>query len=283
MAGERDTLGVSYIPITQRPSGMPFHKYRGYRRFTLPDRTWPDKVAQRAPLWCSVDLRDGNQALIDPMDLDRRRKMYNLLVRLGFKEIELGFPLASQVDWDFTREVIERDAIPDDVTIQVMSPIRDGMIEETVKSIVGAPRAILQVYNPTSATQRRVVFNMDRAEVKKLALWGAETALKVRDSLPGTEIYLQYGTESFTQTEPSSHLRSATPCLTCGARSPPSKSASCSPRRSSATRPKNSLIEWSGCTEISPIVSPLFSRCMCTTTGAPGSQRRSWDCWRRSR
>ena len=193
---------VSYHPITQRPSGMPFHKYRGYRRFTLPDRTWPDKVAQRAPLWCTVDLRDGNQALIDPMDLERRRKMYDLLIRLGFKEIELGFPLASQADWDFTREVIERDAIPDDVTIQVMSPIRDGMLEETVKSIVGAPRAILQVYNPTSATQRRVVFDMTREEIKRLALRGAETALKLRDSLPGTEIYLQYGTESFTQTEP---------------------------------------------------------------------------------
>ncbi|GAA4185803.1 2-isopropylmalate synthase [Streptosporangium oxazolinicum] len=181
---------------------MPIHKYRHYQPFTLPDRTWPDRVAERAPLWCSVDLRDGNQALIDPMDQDRRWAMYNLLVRLGFKEIEVGFPLASRADWDFTRAVIEQDAIPDDLTIQVMSPIKDGMIEETVRSIVGAPRVVLQVFNPTSTTQRRVVFGMTRDEVKAVALRGAETALKLRDSLPGTEIYLQYGTESFTQTEP---------------------------------------------------------------------------------
>ncbi|MGA4844467.1 2-isopropylmalate synthase [Streptomyces sp. G45] len=181
---------------------MPVHKYRRYRPFTLPDRTWPDRVPEEAPLWCSVDLRDGNQALLDPMDLDRKRTMYELLVKLGFKEIELGFPMSSRSDLEFTRDVIERDAIPDDVTIQVMSPIRDGMIEDTVKAIEGAPRAIVQIFNPTSVTQRHAVFGMSRAEVKALALRGAETALKLRDSLPGTEIYLQYGTESFTQTEP---------------------------------------------------------------------------------
>lgn len=181
---------------------MPIHKYRRYQPFTLPDRTWPDQVPQQAPIWCSVDLRDGNQALMDPMDLDRKRTMYDLLVRLGLKEIELGFPMSSRADLEFTRDIIERDAIPDDVTIQVMSPIRDGMIEDTVKAISGAPRAIVQIFNPTSVTQRRDVFHMSRAEVKALALRGAETALKLRDSLPGTEIYLQYGTESFTQTEP---------------------------------------------------------------------------------
>ncbi|MFF4710755.1 2-isopropylmalate synthase [Streptomyces eurythermus] len=187
---------------SQRPSGMPFHKYQRYEKFPLPDRRWPDRMPERAPLWASVDLRDGNQALIDPMDMERKWAMYRLLVRMGFKEIEVGFPLSSQADWDFTRAVIERDAIPDDVTIQVMSPIRDGMIEETVRSVRGAPRVILQVYNPTSTAQRRVVFGMSREEVKRLALVGAERALKLRDSLPGTEIYLQYGTESFTQTEP---------------------------------------------------------------------------------
>ena len=181
---------------------MPVHKYRRYEPFRLPDRTWPDRVAERAPTWCSVDLRDGNQALLEPMDIERKRVMYDLLVRLGFKEIELGFPMSSRADLEFTRDVIERGAIPDDVTIQVMSPIRDGMIEDTVKAIEGAPRAIVQIFNPTSVTQRRAVFRMSRAEVKALALRGAERALKLRDSLPGTEIYLQYGTESFTQTEP---------------------------------------------------------------------------------
>jgi 2-isopropylmalate synthase len=181
---------------------MPAHKYRRYQPFGLPDRTWPDRVPERAPIWCSVDLRDGNQALLDPMDSARKRLMFDLLVRLGFREIEVGFPLSSQADLDFTREVIEQDVIPDDVTIQVMSPIRDGMIEDTVKAISGASRVILQIFNPTSAIQRRVVFGMSRAEVKALALRGAETALKLRDSLPGTQIFLQYGTESFTQTEP---------------------------------------------------------------------------------
>ncbi|MFF8919070.1 2-isopropylmalate synthase [Streptomyces sp. NPDC015032] len=186
----------------QRTSGMPVHKYQRYEKFPLPDRQWPDRMPERAPLWASVDLRDGNQALIDPMDMDRRWAMYRLLLRMGFKEIEVGFPLSSQADRDFTRAVIEQDAIPDDVTIQVMSPIRDGMIEETVRSVRGAPRVILQIYNPTSTAQRRVVFGMSREEVKQLALVGAERALKLRDSLPGTEIHLQYGTESFTQTEP---------------------------------------------------------------------------------
>ncbi|MER5498937.1 2-isopropylmalate synthase [Streptomyces sp. NPDC002561] len=186
----------------QRTSGMPVHKYRRYEKFPLPDRRWPDRMPERAPLWASVDLRDGNQALIDPMDMDRRWAMYRLLLRMGFKEIEVGFPLSSQADRDFTRAVIEQDAIPDDVTIQVMSPIRDGMIEETVRCVRGAPRVILQIYNPTSAAQRRVVFGMSREEVKRLALVGAGRALRLRDSLPGTEIQLQYGTESFTQTEP---------------------------------------------------------------------------------
>ncbi len=180
----------------------PAAKYRRYQPFGLPDRTWPDRVPEHAPIWCSVDLRDGNQALLDPMDLERKRQMFDLLVRLGFKEIEVGFPLSSRADLEFTRDVIERGVIPDDVTIQVMSPIRDGMIEDTVKAVTGARRVVLQVFNPTSPTQRRVVFGMSRDEVRALALQGAETALKLRDSLPGTEIFLQYGTESFSQTEP---------------------------------------------------------------------------------
>lgn len=186
----------------QQPSGMPLHKYRHYEPISLRDRTWPDKTLSHAPIWTSVDLRDGNQALINPMDIERKRRMYGHLIELGFKEIEVGFPLSCQADWDFTRHVIEHDLIPDDVTIQVMTPVREGMIESTVAALQGASRAILQIYHPTSTAQRRVVLRMSRSEVRNLALQGAERALKLRDSLPGTEIYLQYATESFTQTEP---------------------------------------------------------------------------------
>jgi 2-isopropylmalate synthase len=182
--------------------GMPLHKYRSYEPLRLPDRSWPDRMLDRAPIWCSVDLRDGNQALIDPMGIQRKRRLFDLLVRIGFKEIEVGYPTSCGADWDFTRDVIERDAIPDDVTIQVMTPIRDELIERTVRALAGAPRAILQIYNPTSALQRRVVLGMSREEVKGLALRGAERALRLRDSLPGTDIALQYATESFSQTEP---------------------------------------------------------------------------------
>jgi 2-isopropylmalate synthase len=186
----------------QKPSGMPVHKYRSYEPFRLPDRTWPEHTLDRAPIWCSVDLRDGNQALIDPMGISRKRRLFDLMVRMGFKEIEVGYPTACQDDWDFTRDVIERDAIPDDVTIQVMTPIREELIDRTVGAIEGAPRAILQIYNPTSELQRRIVLGMSRAEVRALALRGAERALRLRDSLPGTDIALQYATESFSQTEP---------------------------------------------------------------------------------
>jgi 2-isopropylmalate synthase len=198
----KETEAVKNLTSTQKPSGMPVHKYARYEPFSLRDRTWPDKVPAKAPIWASVDLRDGNQALIDPMGTDRKRRLYDHLIELGFKEIEVGFPLSCEADWQFTRHVIEQDLIPDDVTIQVMSPIRDGMIERTAEAVKGAPRAILQIYNPTSAIQRRVVFRKSRAEIKALALRGAETALRLRDSLPGSEIQLQYAAESFSQTEP---------------------------------------------------------------------------------
>jgi 2-isopropylmalate synthase len=181
---------------------MPVYKYRPYEPFGLPDRTWPEHIADRPPIWCSVDLRDGNQALIDPMGIERKRRLFDLLVAMGFKEIEIGYPVSCQADWDFTRDLIERDAVPDDVIIQVMTPIRDELIERTVRVLEGARRAILQVYNPTSELQRRIVFRMSRDEVKALALHGAEQALRLRDSLPDTDIYLQYAPESFSQTEP---------------------------------------------------------------------------------
>ncbi|MEU9047263.1 MULTISPECIES: 2-isopropylmalate synthase [unclassified Kitasatospora] len=186
----------------QLPSPMPVHKYRPYRPIGLTGRTWPDRTLDRAPLWCSVDLRDGNQALIDPMGVDRKQRMFDLLVALGFKEIEVGYPTASRDDHDFVRRIIETGAIPQDVVVQVMAPIRDGFLERTVDSLRGARRAVLQVFNPTSELQRRLVLRMDRQETLDLALRGAEEALRLQDSLPGTELYLQYAPESWTQTEP---------------------------------------------------------------------------------
>jgi len=141
---------------------MPFEKYRPYPAVELPDRTWPDRRLERAPVWCSVDLRDGNQALVDPMDSTRKRRMWDRLVAIGFKEIEVGFPAASQTDFDFVRELIEEDLIPDDVTIQVLTQCRPELIERTYESIAGAKSAIVHFYNSTSTTQRRVVFRPGR-------------------------------------------------------------------------------------------------------------------------
>ncbi|MEU8783835.1 2-isopropylmalate synthase [Streptomyces sp. NPDC048637] len=186
----------------QRAGTMPVDKYLPYEAVGLPDRTWPGRRAERAPLWCSVDLRDGNQALTDPMDIDRKLRMFELLVAMGFKEIEVGYPTASRDDHDFLRRLIETDAIPEDVVIQVMTPIRGDFIERTVKALEGARRAVLQVFNPTSEIQRRVVFRTDRRQTLGLAMDGAEQALKLQESIPGTEIFLQYAPESYTHTEP---------------------------------------------------------------------------------
>src|SRR3712207_5632869 len=141
---------------------MPVHRYAPFTPVPLPDRTWPTKVLTRAPRWCAVDLRDGNQALIDPMSPDRKKRMFELLVRMGYKEIEVGFPSASQTDYDFVRMLIEDDMIPDDVTIQVLTQCRDHLIERTFDSIRGAKQAIVHFYNSTSVLQRRVVFGMDQ-------------------------------------------------------------------------------------------------------------------------
>jgi 2-isopropylmalate synthase len=177
-------------------------KYVPYEALGLTDRTWPDKRITTAPRWCSVDLRDGNQALLHPMGLARKREMFELLVRLGFKEIEVGLPASGAADRQFIRDLARRDAVPDDVTIQVMCPIRPELLDQTVDCLRGFRRAILQVYNPTSAVQRRVVFRAGRAEIKALALAGAEHALRLRDKMTGTFLALQYAPESFTQTEP---------------------------------------------------------------------------------
>jgi 2-isopropylmalate synthase len=181
---------------------MPIHKYGPYRfGVELPDRTWPGKTLTEAPIWCSVDLRDGNQALIDPMDVARKKRMWDLLVELGFKEIEVGFPSASQPDFDFTRLLIEQALVPDDVWIQVLVQCREELIDRTIESIAGAKRAIVHLYNSTSELQRRVVFREDRAGIEKIAVDGARWCLGALDRLPDTEIRFEYSPETFVGTE----------------------------------------------------------------------------------
>jgi len=185
----------------QQPTSMPHARYRPYPAVQLPDRTWPDKIIDRAPRWCAVDLRDGNQALIDPMSPSRKLRMFELLVSMGFKEIEVGFPSASQTDFDFVRELITGDRIPDDVVIQVLTQSRDHLIERTFESIRGAKQAIVHLYNSTSTLQRRVVFGLDRGGIKDIAVHGAELCLKYAETVPETDVFFEYSPESYTGTE----------------------------------------------------------------------------------
>jgi 2-isopropylmalate synthase len=180
---------------------MAFAKYRETVPVELPDRTWPDRRLTAAPRWCSVDLRDGNQALIDPMDLERKHVMFRHLVEMGFKEIEVGFPSASQPDFDFVREIIEGDLIPDDVTIQVLTQCREDLIRRTYESLHGAKRAIVHFYNSTSTLQRRVVFGLDQEGIKKIATDAATFSLSLEATSPSTEFLYEYSPESFTGTE----------------------------------------------------------------------------------
>src|SRR5581483_9126065 len=193
--------GVDYPDTAQQPSGMPIHKYVPFAPIALPDRTWPDKVITQAPRWCAVDLRDGNQALIDPMSPARKLEMFDLLVRMGYKEIEVGFPAASQTDFDFIRQIIEEGRIPDDVVIQVLTQAREHLIERTFEAIRGARQAIVHLYNSTSTLQRRVVFEQDRDGIKQIAVDGARLCKKFADETVGTEIYFEYSPESYTGTE----------------------------------------------------------------------------------
>ncbi|WP_461514062.1 2-isopropylmalate synthase [Rathayibacter agropyri] len=188
----------------QKPSPMPIGRYRPFHELIavdLPDRTWPGKRITTAPRWCAVDLRDGNQALIDPMSPERKRIMFDLLVRMGYKEIEVGFPSASQTDFDFVRSLIEEDAIPEDVTIQVLTQARDHLIERTYESIRGARQAIVHLYNSTSVLQREVVFRKDRQGIIDIALAGARKCREMESSVPGTAVYYTYTPESYTGTE----------------------------------------------------------------------------------
>jgi 2-isopropylmalate synthase len=179
----------------------PVAKYRAFPQVDLPDRTWPNRTITKAPLWCSVDLRDGNQALIEPMDGERKLAMFMHLVKLGYKEIEVGFPSASQTDFDFVRRLIDENLIPDDVTPQVLVQAREELIERTFESLAGAKRAIVHLYNSTSTAQRRVVFCLDRDGVKQIAVQGAQWVKQYAAKHPGTEWIFEYSPESFTGTE----------------------------------------------------------------------------------
>jgi 2-isopropylmalate synthase len=191
--------------FAQRPSAMPCHRYRPFPPVDLPDRTWPDKTVTAAPRWLSTDLRDGNQALIDPMNATRKNTMFDLLVRMGYKEIEVGFPAASQTDFDFIRSLIENDRIPDDVRISVLTQAREELIERTVQSLVGAPQATVHMYNAAAPTFRRVVFGFPgdgRAQCRAVAVDGIQAIMKYADIyLPDTEFGLEYSPEIFMDTE----------------------------------------------------------------------------------
>jgi len=183
---------------------MPFDSYRPFTPLAggLPDRTWPDRRIERAPLWCSVDLRDGNQALIDPMDPERKLRLFQTLVGMGFREIEVGFPSASAPDFEFVRRLIEDDLVPDDVWIQVLVQCRPELIERTYECLRGAPRAIVHFYNSTSVVQRRVVFREDRAGIARIATDAAALCRSLEGTLGRTDVRYEYSPESFTATEP---------------------------------------------------------------------------------
>ena len=185
----------------QKPSKMPVHRYAPFIPVELEDRTWPSKKMTVAPKWCSVDLRDGNQALIDPMDTPRKLAMFKLLVAMGYKEIEVGFPSASQTDFDFVRKIIDEGLIPDDVIIQVLTQAREPLIRRTYESIKGSKQAIVHLYNSTSTLQRRVVFGLDKDGIKKIATDAAQLCLDLMSTVPETKVSFEYSPESYTGTE----------------------------------------------------------------------------------
>ena len=185
----------------QQPSGMPHHRYEPFIPVDLTDRTWPAKRIEKAPRWCAVDLRDGNQALIDPMSPARKLTMFKLLVQMGYKEIEVGFPSASQTDFDFVRQLIDEDLIPDDVVIQVLTQAREELIERTYEAIRGAKQAIVHLYNSTSTLQRRVVFGLDEDGIADIAVQGARLCKKYEEGVPETQVFYEYSPESYTGTE----------------------------------------------------------------------------------
>ncbi|MFV0287172.1 MAG: 2-isopropylmalate synthase [Demequina sp.] len=197
-------MSEHYTGGAQTASSMPIQKYRPFHeqiQVDLPDRTWPAQRITEAPRWCAVDLRDGNQALIEPMNVERKMRMFDLLVRMGYKEIEVGFPSASQIDFDFVRALIEEGRIPDDVTIQVLTQAREHLIERTYESLKGAKQAIVHLYNSTSVLQREVVFRANEDEIMDIATHGAMLCQKFEETIPDTQVFYEYSPESYTGTE----------------------------------------------------------------------------------
>jgi len=192
---------IHFKAAGQKSSNMPFNRYQSFVPIDLADRTWPSKQITKAPRWCSVDLRDGNQALIDPMTPPRKLAMFEVLVKMGYKEIEVGFPSASQTDFDFVRMLIEKELIPDDVIIQVLTQARAELITRTFESIKGSKRAIVHLYNSTSVLQRRVVFNLDKQGIIDIAVTGAKLCKEQSALMPETDILFEYSPESYTGTE----------------------------------------------------------------------------------
>ena len=260
----------------QLPSRMPIHRYAPFTPIDLPDRTWRTTVTTAAPRWCAVDLRDGNQALIDPMTPDRKRRMFDLLVRMGYKEIEVGFPAASQTDFDFVRQLVEEDLVPDDVTIQVLTQARDELIERTFESLRGAEQAIVHLYNSTRTLQRRVVFDSDRAGIVDIAVHGAQLVHKLAEQMGDTEIRYQYSPSPSPAPSSSSRWRSATPSPTSGSRPPTGRRSSTCRRPSRWPSPPSTPTRSSGCTATSAGATPSCSACTRTTTAAPPSPPPSW-------
>lgn len=194
---------ITAATVRQRPTAMPVHKYKPYEAVEIPDRTWPDRRITKAPRWLSTDLRDGNQALIDPMSPARKRAMFDLLVTMGYKEIEVGFPASGETDFAFVRSIIEEGAIPDDVTISVLTQAREELIERTVESLRGAARATVHLYNATAPTFRRVVFRGSKEQIRQIAVDGTRLVMEYADKILGDETVFgyQYSPEIFTDTE----------------------------------------------------------------------------------
>jgi 2-isopropylmalate synthase len=204
MRARRESDGpLLFLPSSEiaNMSTMPFNRYRPFAPIALADRTWPSQTIDRAPMWCSVDLRDGNQALIEPMGAQRKRRMFDLLVKMGFKEIEVGFPSASQTDYDFLRDLIDTGAIPDDIAIQVLTQSRPELIDRTFEAIRGAKKAVVHLYNSTSTLQRRVVFGLDEEGILGIAERGTKLIRERANELTGTDVRFEYSPESFTGTE----------------------------------------------------------------------------------
>ena len=251
---------------------MPIENYRPYPSVDLPNRQWPSKVIEKAPIWCSVDLRDGNQALVNPMTIKKKLEMFKLLVEMGFKEIEVGFPSAAEVEFEFVRKLIDEQLIPDDVSIQVLTQTRDHLIERTYQAIAGAKRAIVHIYNSTSEAQRRVVFQSDRAGIVDIAVRGAELALEYAKALNDTEVIFQYSPKVSPVLNWILLWKFLKPSSMSGSRLLSKKRSSTSPRLLSCPHRTCLRTALSGLRKTCVTVSPSLSACILIMTGA-----REWQ------